>query len=199
MAYSKIINLLIWLLLLLLAAVFLRLFLADLVFTRALRYKYYRSFDETYRSLRQSVALNPTEPLYRRELAALLSEWAQEETGQSSPEAGKTAGILAEEARREAARALQLNPYNSLTYKSLLKTADDLSRTFGGSYSAFAETVGEALLRLSPTEAHSRYSVALVYARRRQKEKAVKLAEEAILLKPDYKEARELKELLTDQ
>lgn len=196
MLFSKILNLALAALLFLLLFLFLRILAADILFTRGLRNRYYQSFDDTSRELQKAVALNPLEPLYHRELASLLTEWAQEEIKQGSPEADQAGLTLAEEAGSEAERAITLNPYNSLTYKALLKTEYELSRSFP-SYAPGVEELGEALLRLSPTEAHIRYSVALIYAGRNQKERAHQLVEEALNLKPDYAEARQLKGLLS--
>lgn len=196
MLSAKILNLALAALLLLLFFLFLRLLAADVLFTRALRNKYYQPFDDTYRALQQAVTLNPREPLYHRELALLLTEWAQEELKQGSPAAFQRGQALAKQASGEAARALQLNPSNSLTYKALLKTEYELARSFPA-YAPAVEELGEALLRLSPTEAHIRYSVALVYAGHGKKERARQLTAEALQLKPDYTEAQQLKELLS--
>lgn len=197
MLSSKLLNLAAAALLGLLFLFYLRLLTADILFTRALRNKYPQTFNTTYRELQKAVVLNPLEPLYHRELASLLTEWAQEEVKQSSPASRQEGRALAEAAGLEAERALQLNPHNSLTYKALLKTEYELSRSFP-SYESKVEELGESLLRLSPTEAHIRYSVALIYAGHGQKERALQLAKEALKLKYDYTEARQLKELLSE-
>lgn len=197
MLSSKIPNLAAAFLLGLLFFLFLRMLAADVLFTAALRNKYAQTFNDTYRELQTAALLNPREPLYHRELASLLTGWAQEEIGQSAPaESHQEARTLAEEAGLAAERAITLNPYNSLTYKALLKTGYELSRSFP-SYEIKVEDLGETLLRLSPTEAHIRYSVALVYAGHQKKERALQLAAEALQLKPDYTEAQQLKELLS--
>lgn len=196
MPFSKIVNFAAAALLGLFFFLFLRMLIADILFTDALRNKYAQTFSATYRELQKAVALNPLEPLYHRELALLLTEWAQEELSQSTPESRQEGRILAEEAGNEAAKALQLNPHNSLTYKALLRTEYELSRSFP-SYESKVEALGEALLRLSPTEAHIRYSLALVYAGHNKKGKARQLVEEALKLKPDYAEAQQLQELLS--
>jgi tetratricopeptide (TPR) repeat protein len=196
MLSSKILNFALAALLLLLFFLFLRLLAADVLLTHTLRNRYYQASDATYRALQKAVTLNPREPLYHRELALFLTEWAQEELKTGSPAAFQRGQALAAAAYREAVIAQQLNPANSLTYKALLKTEYELARSFPA-YAPAVEELGEALLRLSPTEAHIRYSVALVYAGHGKKERALQLTTEALQLKPDYTEAQQLKELLS--
>lgn len=192
MQYSRVLNWGAGLTLFLLFLFFLRLAAAEVIFTTSLHRSYGQNTDETYRQLQQAVLLNPYEPLYHRELSAFLTDWAQEATAESTP----SAAAFATESWREASEALKLNPYNSLTYKALLKTLYDLARTFP-SYQTKVEELGDNLLHLSPTEAHIRYSVALVYAAHGKKERARELIAETLRLKPDYEEAQRLEELLT--
>lgn len=178
---------------------FISFFYADTYYARGLALRRYGAYPEAYSSLRRATLLNSFEPAYHRDLAALLSDMVDQNLIESTDTAEEAEALaLAEEAGREAALALKLNPYNSLTLKSLLKTYYTLSQHFQP-YVELSENLGETLLLLSPTEAHVRYSVALIYAGHNKNKQALQLTEEALQLKPDYNEAQALKEMLKNK
>ncbi len=176
--------------------IFSSLFFADTFYTKGLLLSRYGDFPDAYRAMRRATLFNPFEPAYHRDFAAMLAETVDENlTGKTDPKTEAEFLALAGEAGQEAALALKLNPYNSLTLKSLLKTYYLLSRHFTP-YEKISESLGETLLLLSPTEAHVRYSVALIFAGHDKNERALQLTKEALQLKPDYNEARALQEML---
>lgn len=180
-------------------AVLLSMFLADVFLTRALADRRFADYQAAERELFWATRLNPFEPLYHREYAALLADLSVKSLAvKEDPEMIKQARRLALTAEREAYRAIELNPRNSLTLKALLKTYYSLSLYYPA-FEEITESLGQTLLILSPTEAHVRYSVALVLAGYEKKEQALKLVEEALRLKPDYPEALALKQTLLEK
>ncbi|MEK7610800.1 MAG: hypothetical protein AAB486_00310 [Patescibacteria group bacterium] len=176
---------------------FLSMFLADVFLTRALADRRIGDYQAAERELFWATRLNPFEPLYHREYAALLADLSIKSLAvKEDPEMIKQSQTLARNAGREAGRAIELNPRNSLTLKALLKTYYSLSLYYPA-FEEITKSLGQTLLVLSPTEAHVRYSTALVFAGYGKGDQAIKLVDEALRLKPDYPEALSLKETLT--
>lgn len=179
--------------------ILLSIFLADVLLTSGLRDRRLGDYQASERELFWATHLNPFEPRYHREYAALLADLSGksfEVKGDS--EMKKQAKTLALSAGQEAATAIELNPNNSLTLKALLKVYYSLSLSYPA-FEPLTESLGQTLLLLSPTEAHVRYSFALVLSGYGKTEQAIKLVDEALGLKPDYPEALALKQTLLEK
>lgn len=177
----------------------LSMFLADVFLTRGLADRRFGDYQAAERELFWATRLNPFEPLYHREYAALLTDLSVKSLAvKEDPEMAKQSQTLALSAGREAGRAIELNPNNSLTLKALLKIYYSLSLYYPA-FEEITESLGQALLILSPTEAHVRYSTALVFAGYGKNDHAIKLVGEALQLKPDYPEAAALKQTLLEK
>ncbi len=173
-----------------------RIFFADVSFARGYANKNREVDLSVLLDFREAIRLNPLEPAYHRELAtALTAETIEVLSAQEMPETASRAAELAYLAREEAAAAYRLNPYNSLTLKSIFRTYSSLARYFP-SFGELAEAVGRQLLFLAPTEPRSYYSLANYYAREGNEEEAVKLVKMALALKPDFNEAESLRKIL---
>lgn len=174
-----------------------RVFFADTAFARGYTHKNREVDLSVLLDFREAIRFNPLEPAYHRELAAALAaEMAEVLSAQETPETASRAAELAFLAGEEAATAYRLNPYNSLTLKSIFRTYSGLTRYFP-SFGGLAAAVGRQLLFLAPTEPRSYYSLAnYYYVREKNEEKALELVKEALALKPDFNEAESLRKIL---
>jgi tetratricopeptide (TPR) repeat protein len=132
-----------------------------------------------------AAAKNPVEPTYHREYAFNLVQEALSSTDESEQiRLASTAVVQAETAYR-------LNPVNSLTLKSLLRTYYGLAK-IDPVFEKEVEEYAKRVTTLAPSEPKTFYDSALILSYLDKNKEAVSYAEKALLLKPDYIEAKEL-------
>lgn len=156
-----------------------KLLLADIYFAQGLTWGSAGYFETAIPYFQKAVSLNPREPAYHREFAFVLSQLR-----------------LLELADYEAQIAYGLNPRNSLTLKSIIKTYYDLAQ-IDEKYQEPAENLAQEMVALSPTDAKAYYNLALVLLRGEKVDAALAVLERAVELRPSYQEAIDLKETLT--
>lgn len=168
----------------------LNIFLADVSFSQGLS-EADQDREEAEANFKDAISLNPYEPAYPKELAFVLAQKAVTEA-----EAQKRKS-LARQAEKVAQRAYQLNPKNSLTLRSLIKTYYLLSR-IDEAYEKDLEDLVKVIIRLSPTEPRSYLDAGLAFFSLGKVKEASASIERSLELKPDYVEAREFLERLKE-
>jgi len=152
----------------------LNLFRADVAFNTGEKFSRYGLYEEATEYYQGATSLNPREPRYHRELAYVLSRQ------------GKV-----KEAVKEAEVAYNLNPKNSLTVRSLISTYVELS-DFEPQYLSRAGELGAEAIAWQPTNPQLYYEQALILFKAEKTKEAIRSLEKALVLKPDYSQAKEL-------
>lgn len=169
------------------------LLLSDVNFASALSLGRQNRFAEADLKFSRSVKLNPIEPAYRREYAFNLAQEALTQAGEQE----RLTTIM--EAAIQAETAFFLNPHNSLTVKSLLRTYFTLAK-IEPIFEKDVEKYAKRITTLVPTEPRAFYDTALILSYLTKNDEALTYAQKAVSLKPDYGEAKELvKELESSQ
>mgnify|MGYP001569408833 CR=1 FL=1 len=161
------------------------IFFADTDFSKAVSLSKQGYFSQADLEFSTAIKKNPVEPTYHREYAFNLVQEALLSTDESEQiRLASTAVVQAETAYR-------LNPINSLTLKSLLRTYYGLSKidpVFENKVEEYAKKVTE----LTPSEPKTFYDAALILSYLDKNEEATPYAEKALFLKPGYTEAKDL-------
>jgi len=139
-------------------------------------------------SFRKATCLWPKEPAYHRELAAVYARLAQVSAEEEQPQ-------LLGLANQEAEMALNLNPRNLLTLKSLVSTYFTLAQ-IDPVYQTQTEDVVQRAINLCPTDPTLWYFRSLIFLGEGRLDEAGLALDEALRLKPDYARAKEAQELL---
>jgi len=153
----------------------LRLFLADLSFTRGKRLLESGHPAQAVPALVQARNLRPGEPLFRSYLAEAYAT--------STP----TDSSLTTLALAESAQALTLNPWHLNYLKSATKVHLALAASNPQEYQA-ARTLLERARTLAPTDPKLAYNLGLVYSRLGDSPASIGAMQEALTLKQDYYE-----------
>lgn len=158
---------------------------ADTLYAKAEKFK----IDMPYSSIRyakQALELRPDEPLYYDKLAQATSYFAIEAEEENQHEAALSSARVSDEA---SLYATTISPYNL----SLLKSrATILTRlvTVNPKYLNDSLLVRERAVSLAPTDPKVHYDLGVLYSRLGQNEQARKMFEKAVILKPDYEDAK---------
>lgn len=163
------------------------IFWADLTFTQAVSLSKQGFLADADLKFAEAIRHNPFEPTYRRESAFNL---VQETIGTENREEQKE---LIQQTLAQAEAAFRLNPKNSLTLKSLLRTYYALAR-IDPRFETQVQQFAEKVTKLAPTEPRAFYDAALIFSYLGQDETSLRYVEEALNLKPDYPEAKELRQ-----
>jgi len=139
----------------------------------------------SFQSYQKAIFLNPSVPLYHSEtgyLTSLISAsyWKQNDK--------KNAIDFLNLALAEDTKALVLAPNNVNFWKNSVKTHYELS---GINEKYLLEAISALTIaqKLSPTDPKIPYNLAIFYGRLAQNDKAIKLLQQTIQLKPNYKDA----------
>lgn len=165
-------------------------FIADVRFAQAITLSKRGFFEEANSEFKKSINSNPLEPTYRREYAFnLVQQSLISEDGRSN---SVSETILQSEA------AFRLNPLNSLTLKSLLRTYYALAK-LDPLFEKNVEEYAQKTTHLSPTEPRAFYDSALIFSYLGKNDDSRNYAQKALTLKPDYEEAAALLRELTEK
>lgn len=138
-----------------------------------------------YTELAKAVTLNPNEPLYKSELGYAAATSAVLLSDQDAT----TSGELKDQAVKQTELSLQISPKNL----SLLRTATRTYYILSTIDESFGQKSLEALdkaITLAPTDAKLLYNKAVILNQFGKSDSVVSTLEEAIKLKPNYREAR---------
>ena len=163
-----------------------RMWLADTYYARS------GSSDNSsnYRSLKAATELQPFEPTFQAELAASAASLAGEVDDTNLRER------LVNEAVTISNRLAASNPNHTFVARQRLQTYYALSQID----KKYLDGLVKAAIRLgeiAPTDASIQYNVAVSYWIAEKNEEALKQINKVLLLKPDYPEAKVLKDELT--
>lgn len=161
------------------------IFFADTDFSEAMSLSKQGYFSEANLKFDGAVKKNPVEPTYHREYAFNLVQEALSSTDEDKQVRLGSAAVV------QAETAYRLNPVNSLTLKSVLRTYYGLAR-IDPSFEKEVEEYAKKVTTLAPTEPKTFYDAALILSYLDKNKEAVPYAERALLLKSDYTEARDL-------
>ncbi|MCL5003873.1 MAG: O-antigen ligase family protein [Patescibacteria group bacterium] len=160
------------------------LFLADVSYSRGLSLSQAGDYTGAANSLISAVNLNYFEPAYHRDFSLTLAQKSLLETGQTQiDDLNAAVG--------EAETAYNLNPQNSLTLKTLVRTYFIISQ-LAPQYTEKVYELLQAVIKLSPTQPQSYYDAALIDFYLNKKTEALNLTQKALSLKPNYTEAKDL-------
>ena len=165
-------------------------FLADVSYARGRALADAGYLFEAEKSFLRAIRLWPAEPAYHRELAAVYARLAQVSVGEGQKQ-------LLELAGREAERALNLNPQNLLTLKSLAPTYFVLAKVEPALQSR-TEALVEQAIGLCPTDPVLWYLRGIVLLGGGERDEAQRSFEEALRLRPNYIKAREAVNALSE-
>lgn len=143
--------------------------------------EYTRSYD----SLKKAINLNSQEPVYYDEFSYAAATVA---VGLSDDKDKSLSKTLTEEAILASDNAVSISPYNVNFWKSRTRVFYTLSQ-LDPKYLDISLSSIEKSSDLSPTDPKVRYNLALIYDSKGEKEKAIQEMENALKLKPDYREA----------
>ncbi|OGP10529.1 MAG: hypothetical protein A2048_10295 [Deltaproteobacteria bacterium GWA2_45_12] len=161
------------------------IFLADTDFSKASSLSKQGYFSQANLKFSTAAAKNPVEPTYHREYAFNLVQEALSSPDENEQiRLGSTAIVQAETAYR-------LNPVNSLTLKSLLRTYYGLAK-IDPVFEKEVEEYAKRVTALAPSEPKTFYDSALILSYLDKNKEAILYAKKALLLKPDYTEAEDL-------
>ncbi len=161
------------------------LWYADTLFASGYRLDRSGQFAQAAEKLDQAIAINPTEPLYRDEIATPLISLAVAAIEQQNATA---ASQFMKRALSESDRAIQISPHNANFWKTRTKVYYSLS----GVDPQFNDAAISALVRardLSPNDPKIYYNLAILTGRTGENEKAIEFLRQAIELKPNYHDA----------
>jgi tetratricopeptide (TPR) repeat protein len=163
-----------------------RYWYADIKYNEGKNLNRAERYSEAAQALRQAVKLTPNEAIFHDELADSYSQIAQVMYHNNQADLANTAITLSIE---EINKTTQSSPHDIKLLKTKTATLADLG-SLNPQYYSEAIKYLEILKSLAPTEPTAHYRLALNHARLGDNEKAAEFLQEAILLKPDYEQAR---------
>jgi len=161
------------------------LWYADTLFASGYRFDRSGHYAQAVDKIEQAIALNPTEPVYRDEIAAPLISLAVTAMEQQN---ATMASDLVRRALSQSDRAIQISPKNANFWKTRTKVYYSLS----GADSEFNDAAIVALTHardLSPNDPKIYYNLAILEGRGGNVEKAIGHLRKAIDLKKNYRDA----------
>jgi putative inorganic carbon (HCO3(-)) transporter len=136
-------------------------------------------------NLNQAIALNPTEPVYRDELANTLASLSVAAFEQNR---ATLSAELAQEALRQNDVSIRTSPANVAFWKTRTKIYYALS-AFDPTLNDAAVTALDRARALSPNDPKIFYNLAILQGRSTDYQNAVTMLRKAIELKPNYRDA----------
>ena len=141
---------------------------------------------EAYLYLTQAIEKNPMEPIYHDEISNVLANIAVSFFNEKDEESAKKFASLA---LKESDIATSISPNNITFYKTSTKVNYTLS-VLDPSFLARAVSSLEKASSLSPTDPKILYNLAILQSKMNNLPIGVKILENAVLLKPNYRDAR---------
>ncbi len=162
-----------------------RMWTADTIFTKGYSESQNQEYMQAYKNIRRSITLNSDEPLYYDEFvvpAGYLSVLTFENKDAT------LSAQLRDEAILASNEALKISPNNVNFWKTRTRLFFMLSQLDEKYYDDAVDSLERSKF-LSPTDPKITYNLALLYDKRDKIAQAIKMLEETIRLKPDYKDA----------
>ncbi len=144
------------------------------------------TYERSIRQLRTAIRLNPTEPIYRAELADNLSQLATK--NKVGEEIDPKTDSLVSEASEIINKIVKDHPENTALWIDKRTIDFNLSKV-DPTYELELLGTAERLKELAPTDASIQYDVALVYLYLDKDKDAIDQLEKVVELKIDYREA----------
>jgi len=159
---------------------------ADVHYAKGDKFNKINRYDLAFTELLSAINLNNGEPVYRNEIAEASSNLAiyafqQKDTANATK--------FAQVAISQSDQALKTSPANLNFWKGRVKVLFNLSQLNKDFQPTVIETIKTAM-KLAPTDPKLPYNLGLIYTSFNQKDSAIGPFQEAIKLKPDYKDAR---------
>lgn len=162
-----------------------RIWLADVEFAKGHEYSLAGLYEQSYGYYKNALDLNSSEPFYFSEFGFAASAMAEKSMEEKDATA---AASFASQARGATEAALSISPFNVTYWKTAASTYSNLYTVDP----KFGQNSFEALLtaaKFAPTDAKIHYRIASIYGENGYLDQGIKLMEETIKLKPDYRDA----------
>ncbi len=162
-----------------------RMWWADVLFAQGYRLSRSELYAQAQPVTQRAIAINPGEPLYHDDYSTTLAALTAMAVEQKQ---ATIAAALAKQALTESDRAITISPKNVNFWKSRTKIFYSFS-TFDQEFNPAAITALTRAWELSPNDPKIIYNLAILYGRQNDNTKAIALLEQAINLKPNYRDA----------
>ena len=162
-----------------------RTWTADTIFAKGYSESQNQDYTKAYKNIRQAIILNSDEPLYYDEFvvpAGYLSVLMDENDNST------LSSKLRDEAVMASNEAIKISPNNVNFWKTRTRLFFMLGQIDEKYYDDAVDSLERSKF-LSPTDPKITYNLALLYDRKGNTPQAIKMLEETIRLKPDYKDA----------
>lgn len=172
-----------------------RIWIADKNYAEAERLADAGQYVSALPLIKNAVSTSPSEPVYLGEFANITSALAQEtaEAGQAT-----AAAQLAQAALQASDNALEISPRHLNFLKSRTTMFYRLA-AIDPEYLEQARLTLQASRKLAPTDAKIAYNLGIFHYRLGEPEQAIEVLQEAVGLKPDYRDARYLLALVLQE
>lgn len=163
-----------------------KMYLADLDYAAGSNLAKNQKNKEAYLFLSSAIDKNPMEPIYHDEISTVLANLSVSFATEKDEESAEKFASLA---LKESDIATTISPNNITFYKNKTKMYYTLSQIDQSFIARTIDSLNKAS-ELAPTDPKIKYNLSLLYSKNNEIEKAVKIMEDAVALKPDYRETR---------
>ena len=165
-----------------------RLWSADTLFAKGNNYSDAGNPGRAYNELLDAVSLNPGEPFYRSELGFAATSAAVSLSTENSTESAALSAKLKNLGLSQTYLALKISPRNVSFWRTAVRTFYELS-SIDPDYSQKTIDVLNNTIKLAPTDPKLYYNKALILAQMERYDEATSTLQNAIKLKPNYRDA----------
>lgn len=147
-------------------------------------------YQQAYPNLKKAVEQKGNEPVYRDELSineAVLAVMAVNQ--ENASDSAKLANQIAQDAILNSNKVVSEHPNSLVFWKTRVRVFYTLSQA-DSRYMPFAMEAIKKASSLAPTDANVAYNLAVITGQGEDPKKAIKILENVIKLKPDYRDAR---------
>jgi Tfp pilus assembly protein PilF len=159
--------------------------LADYYYAKGVAASEQDKYETAYEMLSQAIALRPEEPAYLNEISETLSVLAYAYDEQND---ATMSGALTQQAIIATNKALDISPLNVSFWKGRTRVFYNLSQ-INPIYLDQALQSIETAQALAPTDPKVAYNRAILLNNTEKKDDAIKVLEQAIKMKPNYRDA----------
>ena len=174
-------------------AVLIRFYIADTYLAQGIRLSETNP-GKSYNQLYSAVSLNPIEPFYRSELAFAAASAAIS----IAPTDATISNRLQNQALARTELILKSNPKNVSYFRTAVRTYYLLS-TLDKTFIQKTLEVLDKTITIAPTDAKLTYNKAVILNQEGKKEEAIQTLQQTLKLKPNYQEAYEALEKLSQK
>ncbi len=175
----------IWLLVIYWLAVLLNYWNADKAYALGYNLDRVEQYQAAYADLHQAAAARPDEPVFKDELSANDAILAVNFASQKDT---TNASRVAQEAIQTSNDVTTNHPNNVTYWKTRVRVMYTLAE-ISPQYLSFALSAIQKAHTLAPTDAKIAYNLGLLYSQNNQLNNAVKILQQTIAMKPDYRDA----------